>query len=80
MDMEAACCHLGGDQHIVGWIQVVFPGTAKLGAVMKPFSQGNSQFPGHWIAPPELLRFTPGRPCLGAGWSWLADWKVQRLT
>jgi hypothetical protein len=45
--MEAACCHLSGDKHIVGWVQVVFPAAAKLGAVMKPFSQVNSQFPGY---------------------------------
>jgi hypothetical protein len=36
MNMEAACCHLGGDQHIIGWIQAVFTGEAKLGTVMKP--------------------------------------------
>jgi hypothetical protein len=46
---------------------------------MKPFSKGNSQFPGYWIAP-ELLAFMPGRPFFGAGWSRLADWKVQGLT
>jgi hypothetical protein len=62
--------------HIVGWIQVVFPGVAKMGAVVKLFSQGNSQFPGEWVAP-ELLGFPPGHPCLGTGWPRLSDWKVQ---
>jgi hypothetical protein len=74
--MEAACCHLSRNKHIVGWIQVVFPGAAKLGAVVKPISKGNSQFPGDWVAP-ELLGFLPGRPCLGTGWPRLSDWKVQ---
>jgi hypothetical protein len=76
MDVEASCHHLSGDQYIVGWIQVVFPGATKLGTVMKPFSLGSFEFSGDWIAP-ELLGFAPCRPCLGAGWSWLADWEVQ---
>jgi hypothetical protein len=71
-DTEAACCHFSGDKYIVGWVKVVFPGAMKLGAVAKPFPQGNSQFPSEWVAP-ELLGFSPGRLCLGTGWPRLVE-------